>query len=516
MKKWSCAILAALMLLSLAACGQDTPPASTDPSSDASAMSTQGTDPTSTGVSDDTGSPSGGTDASDPSSGGSTTKGGGGILKPVNPSKNDTKTKKPTTTTTFTGSKETMPTNVEDLSTPQEKMFSKLKGTTITVVDDEVTDNENTKLFRQIIQQKYGMKLEFISLKDGVAGQNQFAQMVAAGNPPDVYGVDEVTFLRYVCSNIAQPLEPYIAKNDPFWKEVDLVDYYFNNKPYGVPITWGLKVYMCVYNKTLFKEQKQKTPHELYQEGNWNFKTFLETAKKMTLYAADGKTVKTYGVGTWNYALFMYANGGKGLSEKDGKLSASIDQKAEMGGLQLLYDLVNANAFYTGDSYMGFGRRTVAMHLEQPLNAVGNYDYYNNMEDEIGIVPLPMANDGKYYAPKAGGAMVVPRNAKNPLGGVAYAYEMAVFDNNRFFNSTLDYDLMWRRMSISDEDLALYMKYKEKAVPLMSYMESLSGWWDGGYRDKFWNAIVKDKKKPAEAVASMKSVLESCINRTVS
>ena len=112
--------------------------------------------------------------------------------------------------------------------------------------------------------------------------------------------------------------------------------------------------------------------------------------------------------------------------------------------------------------------------------------------------------------------MIVPRNAKNPLGAVAYAYEMAKFDNNRFFNSTLDFDLMYRRMSISDEDLALYQDYRKKAVPLMSYMESLSGWWDGGYRDKFWNTIVVDKKKPAEAVASMKSVLESCISRTTS
>ena len=61
---------------------------------------------------------------------------------------------------------------------------------------------------------------------------------------------------------------------------------------------------------------------------------------------------RTYGVGTWNYALFMFANGGKGLSEKNGKLYASVDQKPEMGGLQLLHDLVAANAFYTGDSYI--------------------------------------------------------------------------------------------------------------------------------------------------------------------
>ena len=505
MKKWSCAILAGLLIFSLAACGKTTPPdsapASGDPSASAESLSSgEASEPE-----DVSGSPQeSGTD--------STTN--NGVLKPIKTTGNQNKTSGKTgSVTKWTGSKETVPSNV-DLSTPQEKMLASVKGTTITIVDDEVTDNENTKVFRQIVQEKYGLKLKFISIKDGVAGQNQFAQMVAAGNPPDVFSVDEVTFLRYVCSNIAQPLDPYLAKSDPFWKEVDLSDYYFNNKTYGIPATWGLRVYMCVYNKTLFKEQKQKTPTELYKEGNWNFKTFLDAAKKMTIYRADGKTVQTYGVGTWNYALFMFANGGKGLSEKNGKLYASVDQKPEMGGLQLLHDLVAANAFYTGDSYIGFGRRRVAMHLEQPANAVGNYDYYNNMEDEIGIVPLPMANDGKYYFPKSSGGTFIPRNAKNPLGGVAYAYELAKFDNNRFFTSTNDYDVMQRRQCITDADLKIYQEYRKKAVPLMSYMEALSGWWDTGYRAKFWNTIVVDKKKPAEAVASMKSVLESCIKRT--
>lgn len=256
--------------------------------------------------------------------------------------------------------------------------------------------------------------------------------------------------MRYIYANVAQPMDKYLAKDDPLYRDVDLSDTTLNGKIYGIPGTWGIKGYMCVFNKTLFKEQKVKNPTELYLEGNWNYKTFLETAKKMTLYREDGKTVKTYGVGTWDYALLMYANGGKGLVE-DGKggQKATIDQPAEMGGLQLLYDLVSAGAFYTGDSYSGFGRRMIAMHLEQPWNAVGAYDYFNNMEDDIGIAPMPMANDGKYYFPKSSGGTFIPRNAKNPLGGVAYAYELAKFDNNRFFTSTNDYDVMQRRQCIT-------------------------------------------------------------------
>lgn len=42
----------------------------------------------------------------------------------------------------------------------------------------------------------------------------------------------------------------------------------------------------------------------------------------------------------------------------------------------------------------------IAMHLEQPWNAVGAYDYFNNMEDDIGIAPMPMANDSNVLFPK--------------------------------------------------------------------------------------------------------------------
>ena len=498
------ALLAALLTVSLASCGGKESPAS-DASSAATDTVSSG-DSTTTAVSQN--------DAS----GSTDTTAEGNVLKPQ-PTKDGAGTAAKTTkkTTTYTGSKETLPSSYE-LTSPQEKKFASLKGKTVNIgtsSSNVETDNENTKTFRTLFQKKYGVKLNFVVMKSGVDGQNQIGQMVAAGNPPDAYGYSEVTFLRYIYANVAQPMDKYLAKDDPLYRDVDLSDTTLNGKIYGIPGTWGIKGYMCVFNKTLFKEQKVKNPTELYLEGNWNYKTFLETAKKMTLYREDGKTVKTYGVGTWDYALLMYANGGKGLVE-DGKggLKATIDQPAEMGGLQLLYDLVSAGAFYTGDSYSGFGRRMIAMHLEQPWNAVGAYDYFNNMEDDIGIAPMPMANDGKYYFPKSSGGTFIPRNAKNPLGGVAYAYELAKFDNNRFFTSTNDYDVMQRRQCITDADLKIYQEYRKKAVPLMSYMEALSGWWDTGYRAKFWNTIVVDKKKPAEAVASMKSVLESCIKRT--
>lgn len=402
-----------------------------------------------------------------------------------------------------------------ELTSPQEKKFTSLKGTTVTVTGEEKTTNANTKVFRQIVEKKYGVKLKFVSVKGGVAGQNQIAQMVASGSGPDAFICDEVTYLRYIYANLAQPLDKYIDTSDPLWKTVDLNDTKWGGKQYAITHKWGIPGYMIAYNKTIFKENNVKTPTELYKADKWNWETFLDTAKKMTLYQADGKTVKTYGVGTCHYGMFLFANGGPGIAEAGNmKIKATIDQKKEMEGLQLLYDLVKAKALYTGDSYTGFGKRQIAMHIEQPWNAVGAYDYHKNMKDEIGIVPLPKANDGKYYFPKSTVSVMVAKNAKNPLGGVAYGYEYSKFDSTRFFDSTVENDVKERRMTISDDDLKLYLDYSKKAVPVLSYMESLSGWWDGGYRDKFWGSIITEGKAPAEAVDSMKSVLESTIKRT--
>ena len=58
-----------------------------------------------------------------------------------------------------------------------------------------------------------------------------------------------------------------------------------------------------------------------YKEGNWNFKTFLDAAKKMTIYRADGKTVQTYGVGTWNLSLIHILYGGS----YQGKNTVSVE-----------------------------------------------------------------------------------------------------------------------------------------------------------------------------------------------
>lgn len=493
-------MLAVVFMFSLLAC-RNTPdsPVSGDPSGTTSFESMQGgnSDPIDTQSTDG----NGGTGDS------SSTSTGDVVLKPTGNDKTNSNSQTSTSTTSRNA-----PT-VTPIESPQEKKLESIKGSTVRVLVNSEKVGENTQLFWNMIEKKYDVKIksEYIAYGEQLS---RLGQMVASGNPPDVVTVAEETIMRLVYSNAVQSLDSYLV-DDPGWTKDCKSRFKINNHIYALPTSYTFPQYFVYFNKTLFKEQKVKTPYEHYVAGTWTWKELVNTAKKMTLYRDDGVTVKTEGIGTWNYAVFMLANGGKGLTETSpGRFSVTIDQPAEMGGLQVLYQLVTDNSFYTGDCYTGFAQRKVAMHVERPGNAIGNYDYYNRMEDEIGMAPLPMADDGKYYAPMSTGGLAVPRNAKNPAGGVMYIYEAYKFDDNRALNATSGADLEDRRVWMSDEHLAIYKEYMKKATSINTYMEGLAGWWEEGTRNQFWNSIVVELKSPSVSVDSMKGILQTALKRT--
>lgn len=506
-------LLAALLLAGLAGCGGDKNPASK------SVTTTTGVAAATTP--EETGEPGGlptgetigeGTQAT--LNGTATaTKGGGQVLKP---NTKDTTAKQGTPTKTKSGAAN-QPTKapVTGLS-EQEKMFASLKGTTVTIPIEGTKPNEDLVKFYAKLKEKYGMTVKNITM-GWTESQTKLGQMVAAGNPPDKGPISEVLGLRYIYSNIAQPIDKYVLRDDPYMKQMFLDVFTVNNKLYAIPSV-SLPEYLVYYNKTLFKEYNQKEPYTYYQEGNWTFKTFLDVCKAMTKYEADGKTIKFQGMATWNYGVFMMANGGTGIAP-DGKggWKVTIDQPAEMAGLQIVHDLAAANAIYTGDGYVGFRQRKNAILIERPSHAVGQFDYYNRMDDDIGLAPLPMGpNVKQYHVPLTNDGSFVPRGAKNPLGAVCYMYE----DNKKMIDEDNDPNLSDpvvlknRRKNMSDEHLKILQNYMKTAVPMYTHMEGLAGWWTGD-RAKFWDPLVKQAKQPSEVVDAQKSLIQAALKRTV-
>lgn len=416
-----------------------------------------------------------------------------------------------------------------DKLTPQEEIFKEadLKDTTLTFVygseiKDYATDGSNKDRYTwKVLQEKWGIKLKHVVYSNSALPE-MVSSLVASGNPPDLAHVSDVQLMRYAYTNLAQPLNDYLVKDDTIWDKGSCFDNFtFNGKIYG--IGWHSQEdinYWIYYNKTLLKENNVEDPYELYKAGKWDTEAFKRVAIAATVKEADGTTVKIPGVACSQYMLFLAMYGESGITEqKGGKWKVTVDSTAGMQGLQMIYDLFQAKALVVqGGMQAKFGQRGSAMLIERPKNAMGNFDYYNTMKDEVGMVPMPKAPDGKYYGFTVCDGSFVFKGAKNPVAAIAYRYYCRLFE--RYTSDAEKIAAGYQPDNIinySPEHLALAQDHLKKVDKiLMSSMPALVNWGSGEELGaKFWKNLTTGGKQPAQLVDSVKSQILLCLKSTV-
>ena len=152
---------------------------------------------------------------------------------------------------------------------------------------------------------------------------------VAAGDVEDLHAAEGFqVFPNWMAQNLIQPVSSIVNFKDAMWDKASQEGSTYKGQVYGINTVKAQAVspYIVYYNKTLFQENGLKTPFEYYKEGNWNWKTFLEVATKLTKDTdGDGK-VDQYGF-NWggNPTTFMVHNGGNIVNVKsDGTLEAVL------------------------------------------------------------------------------------------------------------------------------------------------------------------------------------------------
>ncbi len=417
--------------------------------------------------------------------------------------------------------------------TPQEKLFDKqkgaLQGTTVVVVWGSMEDDKTypqAKFAVTQLKEKWGVTVEPV-----VYSNTQLPKMVptlvASGNPPDVAHVATTNLVRYVFANLATPLDSYLVPEDPVWDNGEAFDgFKFGGKTYG--ISWNTVLqnnFFVWYNKTYLKEKGAEDPYTLYKAGKWDTEAFKRVAKKAVSYQANGKDVATYGAYSWDPSVFLAMYGATGVTEDaNGKWSVTIDSANAMKGLQMIRDLsvdgsLKINSLGKDATDTAFKDRKMAMVLERNKNAIGNYDYYNTMSDEIGMVPLPKAPDGKHYGYTVSDGSFLLKNGKNPLAAVAYRYYDRLFTQHTSRDEQLaaGYD-KYEKATISTEHEKIATEFLTKvcAKPLDDKLYALNNWVQGdGLSASFWNSLTVDGKQPAQVVDSAKSVITKCLKETV-
>ncbi len=398
--------------------------------------------------------------------------------------------------------------------TAQSKLLESAKGTTIRKVGnlDDMSDYDYQAFLE--FSAMYEIETEWINM-----GYTEYTtklpQMVAAGNPPDTAVVTDATALSFMYGNLLMPINDYITLEDPYWDKDVLEAFSIDGNYYAVN-TGEVDTFLVYYNKTLFEELGIEDPYDLYKDGKWTFDKLRELAKKATTYESDKTTVSCYGIGTHYLEVFALAFGGNIIDYNSGTsmYESSLKSAATVAGLNYLKDLCKDGSMNPSiPGFTEFPYRKIAMFVERPMHAIGNYDLLNTMQDEIGVVPLPASPiDGKYYAASNLIGNMVPTNATNPVGGMAWNY----FWLRRLVEGETAENTTWAarqyKMMTKEHEKIIY-EYLDNAKKVSSKLESISGW--NNYSQQFWSDLIWQHKTAEEVSASMEGIVTGALSKTI-
>jgi multiple sugar transport system substrate-binding protein len=176
--------------------------------------------------------------------------------------------------------------------------------------------------------------------------QQKISILKAGGATPDVLWLADVMIAQFLNTDQLTDISALQTDKDYNFGDINknlLEPVTKDGKYYGVPFSTPPS--LLYYNKTMFEKNNIPTPTELYKAGNWNFETFLSSAK-----AISDKNTGTYGVimnkGNWkkwyfSVADFVWGFGGD-VFNKDGT-EFTLNSEAGRKGVQMFYDMIFTN-----------------------------------------------------------------------------------------------------------------------------------------------------------------------------
>lgn len=371
--------------------------------------------------------------------------------------------------------------------------YDDIKGSTIWIMDDP---SDESKEIAAAFEKEYGVTFKWEDTTNG--WDTRIAQQITSGKSCDLIGVWDNAFISNVLSGTIVPIDQYIEAGDPAWNW-DLMNLHmYKGKHYGVVSALRRLDFddYVWYNKTMFEDAGQTDPYTLYKQGNWNFETFLSTAKAMTQKAADGST-SVYGYNGDLQESFLQMNGNPQVSfdNKNGKATITLDQTSGVNALKLLQELYknkysNPDVDYVSSFFAGKTAMTISN-----VDLTFNQGAYEKCQFELGWAPTPKGSDtgDTYYRSTRMWSYATTSKAQNPKGGIAY---MDFYGRYQKLHENDPEMKAARDKTYSPEHYKMIQEWTANSKPMNTFVDGI-GNWGKGKKYKFWNAIKYDLTPPA-------------------
>jgi multiple sugar transport system substrate-binding protein len=223
---------------------------------------------------------------------------------------------------------------------------------------------------------------------------------LASGTPPDVLGVENSPFIRFVDRNVLLDLTPLFEADSDFRREdffPKLIDRYtVNGRVYGIPYD-AQPICSLFYNKDLFDEAGVA-----YPSNEWSWDELLEASLALT--KREGDRTSQYGFWTYNSIdglFFVYSNGGTIVDDVKNPTKVTLDNSRTIEGVKFWQNMINEHkvapqpTFFQGAGQGAsdvFATGRVAMFLSGYWEFVFDPDKFKRIN--VGLQIGPSGPDG--------------------------------------------------------------------------------------------------------------------------
>lgn len=328
------------------------------------------------------------------------------------------------------------------------------------------------------------------------AWETKLLATISANDPVDVLNDGVNNNPKFAIKGITQPLNDYVNLENPNLHLNTMNSVFCYGGDYYVAVS-ETNVAAVYYNKYLFDNAGLTTPTELYENGNWNWTTFVDAAKKLT----SEKDNRAGFACNYPYILFG-ANGTSVLKlDEEFKYSLNIESEPMKHALELIQDgwYTSKWQHWEGDPWSAFYNGSAAMLCDFQWVEKNIIDAatYGLVDFEYGVVPVPFGPDnseGLSPIHAAGWAIVAGSDCPHAAGILI----------DRLVDGHAAYQAETNK-GLPEANVALYKQLAQKGYCTNSYDSAV-----GGAFELF--GALTEGKSISQAIAELKPVYQTKVD----
>lgn len=247
-----------------------------------------------------------------------------------------------------------------------------------------------------LFEDYYGGQINYV-YTDPNEKFNALSEMLLAGETIDMFPFEWENIPSGVMKEQFEPLDPYFDTmeiDSDLWSDMsDAIEMFkYKGQHYVIPYSVSDPL-VITYSRKIMESEGLADPYKLYQEGKWDWNTFMEMMEKFVANTPEGYT--RYGINGWFGQALMMSTGHTVVNYDGQKFINNINdpeiEKAEL----LMQDIAKKN-LYRSEWIGYFPDDHSTLFFAMADWALGGSNAKNEDMD-LMIVPFPKAPDAKNY-----------------------------------------------------------------------------------------------------------------------